>query len=355
MVGGVASALRWGSEQIMHARALPFAAITLVLAIQVATPFGAQAQVAAHETVQADLVAILTDLEDVASRLGDAEAARLAALGREVASSLLVDELTVILDAIVTLKPMRTRVAALRVAVDSTSASASVPIALAADEFPEPRPFPDVPVLHLPCDVLGNTAVAVALVEVDAIVGIVQASLEHECLETIEVVGEGGNLAIACAATGIIESVAKALVANAEFCRAGAHESLDDATYEGTKLIYEEVRKIDDVDADIEERLARIEDAIGELRALTVQLSMEQALTQHSGTRFARFQQPGSEGIDEIRAIVVEKIDVVESRTGRRAVWARTRLLQGDGALERGDTASAFRFYQKAYLVGAGP
>ncbi len=335
-------------------RAAPvFASIALALTVPLFVPQPVRAQVA-HETVQADLDAILADLEDISLKLGDAEAARLAAVGRELASTLVAKELEVILDAVVTLGPLRTRVDALRRAVDEAGMSAGASLPLAEGEFPEPAPFPDVPVLHIFCEILGNTAVTALLLEAHAIAEIVHASAEHGCEQTIELIGEGGNLSIACAPPSAIEAVLKGMVENAEFCRAGQHESLDDATYEGTRLVYEEVKKIEGIDEDIEMRLARIEEAIDELRGLVVSLAREQALTQVSGRRFSRFQQPGEDGIDATRAVALERIESVESRSGQPATRARAWLRKGDRALERGDYAQAFRFYQKAYLVRSG-
>lgn len=329
-----------------------FASIALALIVPFFAPQPARAQVA-QETIQADLDAILGDLEDIARKLGDDEAARLAAVGRDLASTLIAKELEVILDAVVTLGPLRTRVDALRSAVDEAGMAAGASLPLAEGDFPVPAPFPDVAVLHIFCDILGNTAVTAALLEAHAVAEIVHASAEHGCEQTIELVGEGGNFSIACAPPSAIEAVLKALVDNAEFCRAGQHESLDDATYEGTKLVYEEVKKIEDIDADIEKRLAEIEQAIDELRDLVVSLAREQALSQTSGRHFSRFQQPGEDGIDATRAIALERIESIESRSGRPAVRARQFLQIGDRARERGAYVEAFRFYQKAYRSGS--
>src|SRR5262245_34739042 len=160
----------------------------------------------------------------------------------------------------------------LRAAVDQAALSAGASLPLAEGDFPEPAPFPDVPVLHIACDVLGNTAVTAALLEAHAVAEIVDALSEHVCEETV--VGE--TLALACEPPSAIGAVLKALVENAEFCRDGQHESLDDATYEGTKLVYQEVKKIEGIDEGIEMRLAEIEQAIAELRGLVVSLAREQ-------------------------------------------------------------------------------
>lgn len=335
---------------------MPLRSLVAALALALASQLAVAAPARANEEFRADLLAILVDLEDVANTLNDAELARLVRIGHNIAANLATKELEVLLDKVANLKALRVRVAALRAAVDQASADAFaaslVAPAIDEEDFPVPKPFPGFPPFDFLCTILGNTAVTGALLEAEIVVDVVHEGVAEEaCDETIELVGEGGNLSVACIPTGVILAGIKGIVKNAEFCRAGQHENLDEATHEGTKLVYEEVLKVEDIDADIQKELIAIQEQIAELRGVVVSLAMEQSLAM-PGVGLSRFQEPGPEGLDEIRSMVVARIEMNETQLGRSTFWARRYLAIADLARSQGNFSLAFQNYKRAYATG---